>query len=157
MARNLVLDLEGTLWVSYGSTLCPRPGLYGFLEFAYRHFDQVAVYTLLSEVRAKGAVQALVNRGFAPPVFLERFLYIQGPGGVKDLTYFEGTKLEETWIVDDSPQVIPPSQKDRWIQIASFEPAERHQSAFGSAEPGPPDQELLRVQKRLQQICGLAD
>jgi len=157
MAKNLALDLEGTLWVSLGTTLYPRPGLYGFLEFVYRSFDQVGVYTLLSEVRAKGAVQVLVDQGFAPPVFLERFLYICGPGGVKDLNYFPDTCLEETWILDDSPQVIPLTQRDRWVQIASFEPKERCQSAFGSIDPQPLDQELARGQKRLAQICGLAD
>ena len=143
----LALDLEGTLGVSQGRFLVPRPGLYPFLEYALARFERVVVYTMLSKTHARGVVEALVEGGAAPSAFLHGFEYIDGPGGYKDLSAVPNA--QEVWIVDDSPSVIHPEQKANWFQIASFYPPPQH-SSFCLPEPEV-DRELERIQALLEE------
>ncbi|OGG95252.1 MAG: hypothetical protein A2508_03715 [Candidatus Lambdaproteobacteria bacterium RIFOXYD12_FULL_49_8] len=142
----LALDLEGTLFARQGRLIIPRPGLHDFLEFCFKQFERVVVYTLLSADSALMVVQSLVESGAAPKVFLEQFEYIEGPGGYKDLNSVENA--DEVWLVDDSPSVIHPEQRDRWIPIQSYRPPPQY-SSFGETV-APIDSELSRVQSLLE-------
>ncbi len=147
----IALDLEGTLICSQQG-ITPRPGLREFLDFCYRNFPRVVVYTLLSKTHAAHVAQALVRGEFAPPEFWSKFEYISGPGRYKDLDHIPEATAAEVLLVDDTPSNINPSQKNNWIEAKSFYGG-GFTSGFGKVETTP-DQELVRIQSLLTEKIG---
>ncbi len=136
--KVLALDMEGTL-VSTSKGIQVRPYLWELLSFAYAEFERVVLYTRLSKPAARQIVASLVQNHFAPPVFLQRFEYIEGPTEYKDLLAISEVDWTEVLIVDDNPTNAVPEQQSQWLTLPSFTP---YAGALGQAEP---DTALLKM------------
>lgn len=143
----LALDVEGTLLVTQGRLIHPRPGLFAFLEWALDSFERVPVYTMLSEGAARFLFEQLATQGLAPPEFLAQFEFTDSTPLGKDLNQVPRAELEAIRLVDDSPGNILSEQRHLWLPIATYRPA--RSSAFGAAVEEP-DHELDRIRKELE-------
>ena len=61
----IALDLEGTL-ISNAISQFPRPGLYRFLEFCYRNFSRVVLFTSVPKNRCQPIALYFVESGNVP-------------------------------------------------------------------------------------------
>lgn len=140
----LALDLDGTL-VALQGNLTLRPGLPEFFDFAYQHFAQVVIYSLVSKPQAQAIVQHLVAQGQAPPRLAQEFTYVESENAYKDLNYVPLAPGQRVLLIDDNPGNVRPGQEPDFLPIARFRP---YAGGFGAA---PPDQELILIQDKISQ------
>lgn len=137
--KVLALDLEGTL-ISNAMSQFPRPGLRPFLEWCFRTFPRVVLFTGVEQEHAHGVLMSLSAHGDAPPA-VEHMDVILWHGDHKDLNFISGATPGECRLVDDLEHYIKPSQREQWIPIKSW------MSPYSTD-----DRELQRVESILRKL-----
>jgi hypothetical protein len=113
----LALDLEGTL-ISNAISQIPRPELYQFLEKINVQFEQLMMFTTVSEERFRSIASLLVREGSAPGWFAGLH-YICWSGKTKDLL-LASPRLGEALLLDDHEPYVHPGQEHLWVPITLF-------------------------------------
>jgi NLI interacting factor-like phosphatase len=116
---TIALDLEGTL-ISNAISQFPRPGLFTFLEYCHQNFDRLVIFTAVNEVRFRSISRTLVEAHDVPAWFVD-LEYINWTGTYKDLSFIPQGTIDRTILIDDRIEYIRPDQKDRWLEIPSYE------------------------------------
>lgn len=115
----IALDLEGTL-ISNAVSQIPRPGLYSFLEYCYKNFYRIVVFTAVKELKFREIGRTLAEHKKVPDWF-PHIEYINWHGKYKDLTFIPNTKSNKVILIDDREEYIKPEQKDRWIFVPGYD------------------------------------
>ena len=119
--KVLALDMERTLIVRERHPR-PRPGLKNFLNFCWKNFERVVIYTGVDNDRAREILERLDRRGEVPRGFPDQVEYIEWPGDVKDLRHIPNAHPEEVLILDDYRDYILPEQRGQWIPVNPYNP-----------------------------------
>ena len=117
--KVLCLDLEGTL-ISTAVSQFPRPFLREFLDGCRQLFERIAIYTSVPEQCFRTIAALLVEEGAAPTWFLD-VEYVEWHGPIKDLAFVPEAAESEILLVDDTPSVVHPDQRARWIPVVPFD------------------------------------
>jgi hypothetical protein len=133
--KVIALDLEGTL-IDNALSGRPRPGLYKFLDFCNEQFSRVAVFTTVEETDAREVLSDLAESGHIPSELFASLEYVEWCGEYKDLAFLTDTVLGDVLLVDDDAGWIRPDQRERWVQIATWDDG--------------PDRELIRIRSVLE-------
>ena len=136
---TIALDVEGTL-ISNAVSQFPRPGLFTFLEYCHQNFDRLVIFTVVNEVRFRSIARTLAEDRNAPTWFVD-LEYINWHGTYKNLSFIPQVTIDRTILIDDRIEYIHPDQKDKWLDISSYE----------YPYPGD-DLELERVMQKLSHI-----
>lgn len=123
---TLALDLERTL-VTDAYSLHPRDGLYDFVSWALRTFDNVVWLTDIEEQRVNHCIRLLLDFGTLPP-------------GAPNIKYLESKKAGISYKHGEIIAISadgPKSAAVPFIEVTPFE------------DPDQPDSELERVRRVL--------
>jgi NLI interacting factor-like phosphatase len=116
---TIALDLEGTL-ISNAVSQFPRPRLFILLEYCHQNFARLVIFTAVNEVRFRSIARTLAEAGDVPTWFVD-LEYINWHGTYKDLSFIPEGIIDQTILIDDRIEYIHPDQKDRWLEISSYE------------------------------------
>lgn len=116
----IALDLEGTL-ISNAVSQIARPGLFEFLEGCQRLADRVVIYSAVPAARAHLILEGLAAEGTMPAWAASLACFDIMPNGFKDLRAIGGCHAEHSVLVDDTPEVIAPDLRHRWVPVPMFQ------------------------------------
>lgn len=114
----VALDLEGTL-ISNAVSQFPRPGLYSFLEYCYKNFVRIVIFTAVNESQFRSVAETLAEQKKVPDWFVN-LEYIHWSGKYKDLRFISDTEIDRAIILDDREEYIKPEQRNQWIHILEY-------------------------------------